>query len=381
MKYLKLRHPVLSSAAFIIGTAIGAGIFAIPAAIAKIGFTLGVFYLAILGVVSTLTLLAYTEVVLRTRERKQLAGYAGHYLGDWGKAIMAFAFVVGFSGALTAYVLGVSELLQALLGGDVTFWASLFLILAGVAVAAKLKSIATIEGWLVVVLLSVVGLLAIFGLPKIEVGNLAIHSIRLRDLIIPWGVILFAYGALAAIPDAVDLIGRERKKIFKAVLLGMGIPAAVYFVFSFLMVGLVGANVPDNALIGLWAVGPWLFVLGAAFGIITMSTSFLTISTALREVYLYDFKMPHWLAWVAVMAPPVVFGLTRATTFLEVIGLAGAIMGGLEGIIVLLMWERARIRKGEEPPFRLRITPLFADFLIVLYLIGMIGQLWLLWQK
>src|SRR3989344_5504492 len=98
-----------TASAILIGTTIGAGFLAIPYAIAKSGFFVGLFYLVFLGLVILYLNLALGEIGLRTQGQHQLTGYAQRYLGKWGKRLMFFSMIFGIYAAILAYLTGVGN--------------------------------------------------------------------------------------------------------------------------------------------------------------------------------------------------------------------------------------------------------------------------------
>ena len=95
--------------ASLIGTIIGAGVFGIPYVMSRSGILFSLFYFLILGGVALFLHLAFGEIVLRTKEKHRLIGYAQKYLGKKAKILITFSTLFGTIGALLAYII---------LGGD-----------------------------------------------------------------------------------------------------------------------------------------------------------------------------------------------------------------------------------------------------------------------
>ena len=89
----------------LIGTIIGAGIFGIPYVIFKSGLIPGLFYFIILGGAVLLIHLFFGEIVLRTKEKYRLPGFALKYLGRPAEVLVTVSVVVGVIGALLAYLI------------------------------------------------------------------------------------------------------------------------------------------------------------------------------------------------------------------------------------------------------------------------------------
>ena len=105
----KKRKHFLEAIATLTGMVIGAGILGIPYVIAKSGFLTGLIDLVIIGLAILVLNLYVGEIVLRTKEKHQLTGYAKKYLGKWGKRLMMFSMVFGLYGALIAYTIKEGE--------------------------------------------------------------------------------------------------------------------------------------------------------------------------------------------------------------------------------------------------------------------------------
>ena len=79
----------LGEAVFMItGMTIGAGILAIPYAVAQVGLIPGIAYIAALGLIVLFLNLMIGEIVARSHQQLQLAGLAGKYLGSWVKYLL-----------------------------------------------------------------------------------------------------------------------------------------------------------------------------------------------------------------------------------------------------------------------------------------------------
>ena len=102
----------LLALAILIGTIVGAGIFAIPYTIAKSGIISGFFYFLILGISVLLLHLCFGEIILRTKEKYRLPGYSQKYLGKLGKTLITISTILGTTGVLLAYLILGGEFLR-----------------------------------------------------------------------------------------------------------------------------------------------------------------------------------------------------------------------------------------------------------------------------
>lgn len=273
---MKIDKQFMSGVSILVGTAIGAGIFGIPFVTAKVGFVPGMFYIFVLGFIILLVTVLYAEVTLRTKEKHQLPGYASIYLGKWGKGVALMALVISIYGALVAYTMEIGVFLDALLsdslGGSPKIYSLIFFGLASIAIYVGLKTVATLEKIMVGLLILVICLLFVFGVKEIEVANYV--TFNASNLLLPYGVILFALGAGTAVPDARFLLKGKEKKLLRVVQIGIIIPIVVYLLFAFLVVGVSGEETTESAILGLGTVlGSHVLLIGAIFGVLAMGSS------------------------------------------------------------------------------------------------------------
>ncbi|MEK7158629.1 MAG: aromatic amino acid transport family protein, partial [Patescibacteria group bacterium] len=160
---INIRSPFLGAVAMFVGTAIGAGIFAIPYTFSRAGVVLGITYAVILGFIVLITSLAYGEIILRTQDAHQLTGYVERYLGRRARWIATAALVFGIYGALIAYTIQVGNFLHLLLGstlgGSAIIYSLAFLGICGIALFVGLGMVVSIEKVMTVFLVLVVALI------------------------------------------------------------------------------------------------------------------------------------------------------------------------------------------------------------------------------
>lgn len=367
------------SLAMVIGTAIGAGIFGLPYAIAHVGAGLGMIYLAILGGSVVIVTLAYAEVVLRTKGSHQFFGYAEIYLGKKVKTLAVFILTFGIIGSLIAYIIEVGNfshaLLSGLLGGDEIHYSLIFFALAAASVYFGLGMVVRLEKFMVFFLIFVVAGICIIGLPQLDFDNLQ-GALFEADYILPYGVILFAAGAASVVPELKDALGRKKKAIGRVILGGMIFTLLIFAVFSLTTLGAAGNRITESAVIGTGEVlGHGILYLGALFGILAMSTSFLSLGLVLRDALMRDFNFSKPVAWLTVFTPPLIIVLLRLATFIQAIGIVGAVLGSLEGIIILCLWRKSKKSGRRNPEFTIKLPGLIFATLILIFAIGFIATL------
>lgn len=379
--------------ALIVATAIGAGMFGLPYVFSRSGVGLGLIHFGLIFLTILMTMLAFGEVASRTSGRHQMTGYARRYLGVGWEAVALPSLVFGIYGALIAYILGVGEflfeLLQSTFGGFPLLYSLLFWVVVSSTLFFGLRRVAKAESVLVVVLLIAVVVVVFLAIPHVDVGNLITWpefsptaSFWLPALA-PFGVLLFALGAATAVPETVVLLRQMKRPAWtkRAIFVGMLIPAVVYLLFIFAVVGVTGGQTTESAILGLGeSLGRGVMVVGSVLGVITMTTSFLALGIALHDVFRYDFKFSHVFSWTAVVVPPILIVLARLGSFIDFIGLAGSLVGGLDGIIILLMYEKLRKTSGNTTKSLLFPRPLVILGMLV-YALGILSEMLILISK
>src|SRR3989344_3302113 len=110
MKFIKSWYSnFLLPTSILVDLIIGAGVFTLPYIFTQSGFFLGFLYLIIFGILALFVHLMYAEIVVKTKERHRLVGYANLYLGKWGFYPALFMVIVGDVLVLGVFlILGIS---------------------------------------------------------------------------------------------------------------------------------------------------------------------------------------------------------------------------------------------------------------------------------
>jgi len=371
----KINHKFLAAVSILVGTVIGAGILGIPYVVSQSGFLIGAAWIVILGIVILITNLYLGEIALRTKKDHQLPGYAGKYLGKTGRIIMLAAAIFGFYAALLAYLVGEGESFSSLFFGHVNyalyfgiaFWLALtWFIYHGYDALKKGESVG------VAVLLLLILAISIGFAPDISLENL--KYINYSNLMIPFGVILFALLGFSVLPELEKVLGKDKKNLMKkSIIWGTLIPIVVYLIFALVVVGFLGGGINEIATLSLGK----FFVL---LGIFTMFTSFLALSFALRDTLIWDLKISKFKAWLfTAVVPLILYFLVMFcgfATFSTILSIGGTLSGGVMGILILLMVRNAKKYGDDKPAYSIPyMWPLIILF-ILLFIAGIVFDLW-----
>ncbi len=375
--------------ATLVGVIVGAGVLGIPYVIAQSGFLLGFIIIVTIGLIFLALNLFMGEIILRTKGKHQLTGYMEKYLGKTGKAFMAFSMLFGIYGALVAYLIGEGQILHTIFLPIVSipplYFTLAFFVLASLIIFKGMKTVGKSELYVLIIMLTIILLISFGALPFINLDYLT--TFHPQNFLIPLGVIIFAFISSAALPEMAEVLGRHKahKKEFKrAIIIGSLIPIFIYSIFAFSIIGLVGLDnfqlLEPNERIATVALSFYTnatFALFAnLFAMFAMLTSFLALGMGLVQMYTYDFHLPKSLALVLTLGLPLILALLNISTFFAVLAITGAIAGGIDGILIILAYWRAKKHGERKPEFEVSCPWYLGYTIIGVFLFGMSYQLY-----
>lgn len=375
------RHKQAIAATTLAGTVIGAGILGIPYVIAKTGFLYGFILIILLGLAYLFLNLFLGEVVLRTKKQHQLPGYAEKYLGKWGKRAITLSMFIGLYGALTAYLIGEGATLHSIFGfGSPLLYTLIFFVITFLIIYRGIKATGKAELILISLLFLVVIFIGLFSFRQINPANLT--HLDLAKILVPYGVIVFAYIGLPSIPEMQEELGKEKKLMKKAIIFGSVAPIILYLLFSLIIVGIVGLEnfemLEPNQRIATIALSIYshriLGIFANILAVLAMFTSFLTIGIALGEIFEYDYNLSRGLSLLLTFSLPLLIVIFNLTTFITVLGVTGAFAGGIDGILVILMYWRSKLLGDRKPEYSLKKHTVLGFVLMLMFAFGIVYQ-------
>ncbi len=363
------KLPLLEASATLIGTAIGAGILGIPYAVSQVGFPLGIAIMTIMALVVGLRHLMLAEITLRTPHVHQMPGYAGIYLGPWLKRVSFTAVLLGGYGSLLAYTIGQGEVLAVLFGGSMVWWSLGFFAFGVTLVYFGLNVIKRSELVMTVFIFLITVAIGIFAWNDITFDNLVFFEPG--KWVLPYGVLLFAFSGSIAIPQMrEELKGRERD-LKKSLFIGSFAVFGVYLLFTYLVLGVTGNDTTDIATIGLGdKIGPQMILIGNLLAFFTMGTSFLTSALGMKEVFMFDYHFSGSKSWWMTVVVPLLLFISGVRDFIAVLGIAGGVLSGIQSIVIVLSFWRARKTGWRKPEFTIGPMRLWGSVLIIFFLLG-----------
>ena len=377
--------------AVLIGTIIGAGIFTLPYVAVHSGLITTLIWLIIVSFIITYLHLAFGEIVLRTKQDFCLPGYVGHYLNSSAKKFILLITFFTFSFSLLIYLLLGSQFLQVILNSVWTnfsfpqgFLVIFLWLLFSSAILSKNKKLSRINFYLSFALLSLFFIIIIFALPRFEVGNINLFNFTNNwGWLIPYGVLFFALNGMVAIPEAAKVLeikGEKKEKLKKVIIIGTFIPAFCYLVFILAVAGASGSLTSLEAIQGLKGIlGNGIVLLGAILGFLAVSTSYLIFASYIKSSFINDFKWSRFISYFLVIIGPLLLYCLHVENLVKLISFMGGMLGGLEGVMLVLVLKKAK-QKGEvEPAYQVPLNKVLIAVFIIALVIGALCQTFLIY--
>ena len=331
------------------GSIIGVGFLSLPYIALKVGVWPMLFYFIALTGLIVFVHVIFGEISLKTPDYKRWPGFVGFYLGKTAKSIILFSMILGSFGVLLAYLIIGSQFLTAilnpLLGGDLSIYVFLYFAILSMAVYFGIKAVAKLEFWALVLLLSALIVIFIKGFSKINLSNIfpnnAIIPGDWKTMFLPYGAIMFSLWGVGLIPETEEMLRGNKKSLKKVIIISTLIPATIYILFIFLILGISGIHTTESALTGLKSfLGRGIISIALFIGVITTFTAFMAQGLLLKKVFIYDMGIKNFPAWIFTCFPPLILFLLGFNSFISLISFIGGVLLSIDGILILLMYKK-----------------------------------------
>ena len=329
------------------GSIIGVGFLSLPYVASKVGIWLMIFYMvALTALVATIHVIL-GEIALKTPDFKRWPGFVGFYFGDWAKRIILIPIVLGSFGVLLAYLIVGSQFLNAIFspifGGDFFMYLFIYFAVLSFAVYFGTKLVSRLEFTAITFLLISLFLIFDKGFSSIDLSNIFNQNLisNTKNLFLPYGAILFSLWGTALIPEAEEMIRGHKQNLRKIIITATLIPAAIYLLFVFLVLGITGTQTTESALIGIKNVlGDGITSVILFVGVVTTFTAFIAHGLFLKKVFMYDLGLKEKPSWALVCLTPLILFTLGFNSFIGIVSFIGGVLLGVDGILILLMYKK-----------------------------------------
>jgi amino acid permease len=175
--WLENLSPFWTAFALTLTETVGAGVLALPIALAGVGPLAGVLFLLLFGILNILTLASVVEAITRNAHMRYGMSYFGRLISDYLGTPAMIAFGIALVAIsllfLSAYTIGIATTLGAATGVPKVIWAVLLLVII-LYILRRQALGATVASALVIGFTNIglICLLALFVLPHVTQANL-----------------------------------------------------------------------------------------------------------------------------------------------------------------------------------------------------------------
>ncbi|MFM2628155.1 aromatic amino acid transport family protein [Vibrio chagasii] len=352
---------MMGSSLIIAGTALGAGMLAIPMVLAQFGLPYGTLLMVLICFGTTYAALLLLEATIKAGGGLGLNSIARKTLGKQGQLItngLLYALLICL---LMAYILGAGDLLSKLLsnlGVDITATTSqiTFTLIAGAVVASGTGVIDKLNRALFFVMLASLFATMAFLAPSMTQDNLMqVTSHNHVDLIKTSAILFTSFGFMVVIPTLVSYNHEATdKQLRNMVIVGSLIPLVCYLCWLFAVVGNLSEeqfrsfhNVSD-LMAAFEAQSPWVGTVLSIFTGLALLTSFFGVAMSLfnqnRDMFNQNTAVTYCISFIL----PLAGSLLAADKFLQVLNYAGIILVFLAVFVPLVMVHKQRFMKVAE---------------------------------
>jgi len=375
MKNKKLT--VWEASCIITGYGIGGGVLAMPYIARQNGILLSLVILLAAFAASWLLHMMIAETTQKCGKDVQIVGVFSRFLfRGKGKKVLTAAFFILMAFVLvtnlTAYIAGAAEVLSGFLPFSEVVSKLIFYVIAASVVLFGLKAVGISEKVAVGIIFLLIGTLAVasFFAPA---QKLPLEAGTLRDGVSFFAMAMLSFAAFFSIPQAVEGLEGDMKKVRKAVFLGLGNNLILILVITFCAL-LSSEEVTEVAMTGWSAgIGAWAQIIGGVFTALAMLTTYWSISLALAGIVE---EQMHWnskICWLLATLPSMLISMLNIGGFIDFLELAG---GAIAIIVAVMVIPTYRNSRKEVPGSTLGIlgsTP-FRILTVMAYLLMAVGS-------
>lgn len=298
---------IFGSALIVAGTAIGAGMLALPMTAFYLGFPLALLCLGLLGAYMYYNSLVGLEVTLKVPHASSMPLLMGKTFGPLARGVTTLILGLFFYGLLVAYVAGAASILKTLMAfygvahplPQVPVEAILFTVLCGAPVVIHMRSLDYAMKVLFTIKTVVYGILLVGILPHVKLPSLMTGPYDLtKGLMLSLPIFFASFGFHGTIPSLTNYAHKHTPTLKRIFLAGTLCAFTFYTIWFVATLGVM----PHAEIVQLLGgtsdaeVGPFIAALAAhtgyadlvplslIFSLFSVSTSFVGVSVGLYHM-------------------------------------------------------------------------------------------------
>jgi len=355
----------LGSAFLVGGTAIGAGMLALPLVTGAGGFLCSVLTLLFVFLFMLASLFFLLEATLMTEgTNANLISMCKQRLGRVGAFIAWGSFLLLLYSVAAAYLSGGGSLISNMMKSFFHLSISancgivIFLFIFGSIVVFETKAVDLINRVCMIGLISSFIFLCIFVSPQIKIDHYRGGDPQFLWVAIP--VIILSFTSHIIVPSLCGYLSGNIAKLKRALLLGSIIPLVFYLVWECVIIGML----PPSGHHSLESIGravhpvarlidvlnvildmPWIAAVVGFFSFFALATSFFGVALSLYDFLSDGLSIKKTIKGkvsllLFMFTPPLFFALFYPNGFVVALSYAGIFVAILYGILpILIVWH------------------------------------------
>ncbi|MCF6765244.1 amino acid permease [Thiotrichales bacterium 19S3-7] len=303
------------STMIVIGTQIGAGILAIPIITAELGFPLAMLLMLFSWLLMTYTAILVSDIALHMPKGTSFGRMAKMTLGMPGAVISWLSFILLLYTISVAYISAASSAFNHLVSFiPQSIWAIAFVVIFACVTLLGTGSVDWVNRLLLTIKLLFLIIVCLILFHYIKAPNLGDHAFNSMTLLLAIPVLITSFTSHIIVPPLVDYLHRDKKAIFRVMIIGSTIPFILYILWEIAVLGTLPLNGPISFMQSIFShkavadtnIGDVLTALSdkiaqahvAKFSInvftdISVMTSYLGVSLALYHFIKDSFRLDY----------------------------------------------------------------------------------------
>ena len=343
---MKKEITTWEGACIITGYGVGGGVLSMPYLAEKNGMIPAALILIIALIASYILHLMIADLALKSDDGSQIVSCLSKFLFRGKlKSILTLTFFILMALVLctnlAAYVSGAEAIIVSIIAMPPIIAELIFYAAAASVVLFGLKAVGISEKIAVTIIFLLIGILAVASFfAKLHPVNMG--GTTLNAGLAYFGMAMFAMSAYFSIPQAVEGLGRDIKKIKKAVFLGLFNNFVLIVVIT--LCSLIASDgITEVAMVG-WSrgIGSWAQIVGGVFTILAMLTTYWSLSLALGSIIDEQFALGTRICWIIATLPSLILAICGFAGFLEFMRLAGGLIGIIVAVMIVPAYRNAR---------------------------------------
>lgn len=329
----------------ITGYGIGAGVLSMPYLAQKNGFLVSLIILCIAYAASYVLHLMIADLALKTEDGGQIISCLSRFLFRGKlKNILTYTFFALMLAILctnlATYISGAAEVISQLLPVPYLLSEIIFYAIAAVVVLFGLKAVGVSEKLAVTIIFCLIGALAVASILA-EHYPISVSGGSFNQALAYYGMAMFSLSAFFSVPQAVEGLGNDKAKIKDAVFIGLLNTFIMILVISFCALW-ASEEVTQVAMVG-WSkgIGLWAEIIGGAFTVLAMLTTYWSLSLALGGIVDDMLKIGKRWSWLIATLPSMVLVLFNIGGFMELMRTAGGLIAIVIAVMVVPAYRNA----------------------------------------